>query len=39
MIRHCIDCEPIMPPATTIVIATSKLSDPITNGLFKKIKE
>lgn len=36
-IEHCKECEPVMPKSTTIWIETSKLLDPVGNGLFKKV--
>jgi hypothetical protein len=39
MVRHCPTCNPVMPNFTEIIIATKRLLDPITENLFKKVRE
>jgi uncharacterized OB-fold protein len=38
MISHCSKCKPKMPKITKVELSTSKLLDPITNDLFKKVR-
>ncbi len=39
LVRHCENCKPEMPKFADVHISTAKLLDPISNGLFKNVRD